>query len=148
MECKDRKNNPDLQIGREIFNDEDHQGLMGISSGIYVILMQRNSGIPLFVLMKKLIVLLILVLLTLIPDCFSQPCNSPHSPAFIAPDTACQGYPLTFYTTSSGNTFTWNFCTGNVVADPELTDMGDPGGFLQTPYYIHTVKDSNLFYTV
>jgi len=97
--------------------------------------------------MRKLAILLIQILFLLSADCFNQNCGSLDSRAFIAPDTVCQGNEVVVTNTTPGNTFYWNFCTGNTTYLPDGINMGDPGGYMQSPYYIHTVKDSNLYYS-
>ncbi|MBN1197817.1 MAG: gliding motility-associated C-terminal domain-containing protein [Bacteroidales bacterium] len=97
--------------------------------------------------MKTTGFLFLLILLIFPHSGISQHCGPTGAPAFIAPDTVCQGYEVVLSNTTPGNTFHWNFSSGNATTPPYGVNIGDPGGYLQTPYYIHTIKDSTLFYS-
>lgn len=63
---------------------------------------------------------------------------------FNAPDTICINDPVTINNlTTGGNTYYWNFCTGNANYDPTGTNIGNPGGILSIPTYITMVKQAN-----
>jgi len=97
--------------------------------------------------MRKLGFPIVLLVFAIPFQGFNQRIDAGYVPAFIAPDTVCQGYEVVITNTSPGTSFYWNFCTGNASYIPYGVNIGDPGGHLRAPYYIHTVKDSNLFYS-
>jgi len=76
--------------------------------------------------------------LTAQPDC---------QPLFDMPDTVCQGEPVQFVNTLPGNTFFWNFSSGNASYIPKGVSIGDPGGFLSGPNYIYTIPDGDIYYS-
>ena len=70
---------------------------------------------------------------TLLPDFFSV--------GFISPDTTCINQTINITdTTTSGTTYYWNFCSGNINNDPTGINIGNPGGLLSSPAYITLVK--------
>ncbi|MCX6250433.1 MAG: hypothetical protein NTX61_06750, partial [Bacteroidetes bacterium] len=74
--------------------------------------------------------------ITLLPEFFSV--------GFIAPDTTCINHSIQITdTTTSGTTYYWNFCSGNVNTDPTGINIGNPGGLLSVPTYITLVKQND-----
>ncbi|MEI6901312.1 MAG: hypothetical protein WCL00_15660, partial [Bacteroidota bacterium] len=71
--------------------------------------------------------------ITMYPEFFSV--------GFIAPDTTCINNTINIIdTTTSGTTYYWSFCSGNVNTNPISTDIGNPQGTLHQPTYITMVK--------
>jgi len=76
----------------------------------------------------------------------AAPCSATAS--FTMPDTVCVGTPVAITNTSSGgNSYYWNFCSGNAGANPVATNIGNPGGNLNSPVYLTLVKDGSDCYT-
>ncbi len=63
---------------------------------------------------------------------------------FAAPDTVCTGAQINVTNlTQGGTTFYWNFCSGNVNADPTGVNIGNPGGLLDSPSLIALARQGN-----
>src|SRR5688572_4440439 len=66
--------------------------------------------------------------------------------SFNAPDTVCLGQTVNIFNTSvGGNTFYWNFCTGNLYGSPGGNNLGNIGS-LSTPVFLDIAKDGNNYY--
>ncbi len=61
----------------------------------------------------------------------------------LAPDTVCVEQELTVQLSSpvSGTSFTWSFCSGDGGKTPLGINHGNPSGYLNSPYYIHLVRN-------
>jgi len=65
---------------------------------------------------------------------------------FIIPDTVCVNEKITLQNTStSGSTFYWNFCSGNLATSPIGVNLGNKGN-LNGPVYSAIAKDGNNYY--
>jgi hypothetical protein len=67
--------------------------------------------------------------------------------SFTAPDTVCVNTPVNIQNTSLGaSTYFWNFCSGSLYGTPVITNLGNPGGLLNTPTFMATAKEGNNYY--
>ncbi|WP_119080427.1 gliding motility-associated C-terminal domain-containing protein [Chitinophaga alhagiae] len=70
-----------------------------------------------------------------------------QQPGFVAPDTVCVNTEISLQNTVAGaGSYFWNFCSGNVYNPPELQNLGNPGGLLNTPVHTVIAKDGNDYY--
>ncbi|GEP97288.1 T9SS type B sorting domain-containing protein [Chitinophaga cymbidii] len=66
---------------------------------------------------------------------------------FSAPDTVCVGSPVQLQNTSTGITsYFWNFCSGSIYSNPELSSLGNLGGLLKDPVFTAIAKDGDNYY--
>ena len=67
--------------------------------------------------------------------------------SFTAPDSVCPNSQINIQNTSTGATsYYWNFCTANINQSPVGTNIGNPGGLLNTPVYIDYVLTNGNYY--
>ncbi|SHN32841.1 gliding motility-associated C-terminal domain-containing protein [Chitinophaga sp. CF418] len=67
--------------------------------------------------------------------------------SFNIPDTVCVNTPVKIQNTSTGgNTYFWNFCSGNLFSTPVVSNLGNIGGSLSVPTFLSMAKDGNNYY--
>jgi hypothetical protein len=102
--------------------------------GVYNVRLLVNEGLPDQVSICKSIVVV------------PEPCNLAAD--FEIPDTVCVNTPVAINNlTTGGSTYYWNFCSGNTLADPTGTNIGNPGGLLDIPVYMVLLKEGNTCYS-
>jgi len=90
--------------------------------------------------MFKYIIILTFLMILLRIQSFGQISN------FVVPDTVCVNQNISIQNTSTGgNTFYWNFCDGNLMANPSGLNLGNIGN-LNKPVYSVIVKDGDNYY--